>query len=936
MSHMNKKSNLKRFNNKKTVLCLFIMFLACGLSSLFFVKNVSAVSFYYTVGFEDQVVGNDYLNTTGIIHNSYATAAVFKVGSTNVRTGIKNFMSTGSGYFNFSYPMNNYITNISFYMYMPLKSGSGSYYLNIYFQNSSTSTNIIHYQIYTSGASYTTSSYYWDGNDIQRTIQNAVTWNKFYNSQFMYYFSILDATGATDYYSDNAGIVHGDAQGSAEINTGQRIDRMYITTDSFTDAYFDDISITVSTSYSGTLPSTSSQIYINAYDATTGTELEWIGKEFVGPLYGWMQFVGPIYLPNAKFIRAYITSDVFVGDYLGGGSSTSPLEIAGSFSPGSLHYLTFSYCTGSIDTTGTWEGAEAINWYNKTEYFYWYPDQTYSFSFTRIGELTYDNEYCGIVEGSSLFGGLPEYTACLGVDKYTYQYGESVLCRYKCPTPSQLQELNIDTAGYYVCFQRDAGLWPLNPGIGDSITGTYSGISIPQPVTLDGGYHFFQFEPPDPTDNIDNYDVYICGAAHGWFGALGPNYLVPRGHVEFTLYKAGVFLPSGNITSVSPIAPYLGQKITINFNANNNGKIKIAQINGTAGKYVWEVLFTKPITPATIAETKYQPSSFGPYVIEEYVWDGLNYSCVDTEAFYVNLTGTGFGEFGTAEFLYPSPKRVIAGHDTLTIIYHSLVDGAWITITDPYGSVVPFSAIIDTTPGILEIDIPSYYAVGTYLVTMNATNTISTNFSVIAMEGNWIEFTSGQPYANEPFVLLIEHTEKVSIIFYKDNQQIGSPSYLEQENLSQGFFEIPIQLINPTIGSWKVEMWEINNFIPQNKLAEHTCKVISRPRSPYMPPPGGIDFGVLIPYPYSIFVGAAIIIGFLMMPIAFVYASNKHLKTHIEIKQEIILYISVMTGFVGYVLTLLWQLFPWWSFFGLIFVLILVFGIKWYTRPTTQ
>jgi len=90
----------------------------------------------------------------------------------------------------------------------------------------------------------------------------------------------------------------------------------------------------------------------------------------------------------------------------------------------------------------------------------------------------------------------------------------------------------------------------------------------------------------------------------------------------------------------------------------------------------------------------------------------------------------------------------------------------------------------------------------------------------------------------------------------------------------------------------------------------------------------------IIPGEYMIFLGCALIVGLALAPSGLVLSFNKNFKTQITIKNEIILYISIITGFIGYVLTILWGIFPWWTIFALLFILILVFGIKWYSRSS--
>lgn len=892
---------------RKIVMCLFIVFLVCGITSLFTVEKVSAFSDVYHTGFEASeggIPGSMYTNSW--ITSTYKTSGTAEVSSSNPHTGTRSYYFTGATslnmYMNLTYPANCYLSGFSFWSKKILYDANP---ISLYFINRTfgvivaldSYSNVFRYYDY-AGASH-----YISGGDGFNNVSFTVVDNQ----------TIEYRTGTT--------LVIDTPRGITSDNTNWHIDqiRIFGTAVSGNTLYLDDFNLSFSDSFAGPLsppPVSDTTIYINAYDTSSGNLLDWYGKNFIGPLY----------TPGANFVQTYITSDLWPGDFLDHLFTTSPLTINTTFAVGSLHSLTFSYPAGFVD-------GEAVNWYNKTEYFYWYPNQEYSFYFTRVGDIQYANEYCTQLTygGNWWRPAAGPFSACLAVDKYVYQAGESVLCRYTCPTPIQLQALQMATSGYYVCFQRDAGLWPLNPGIGDSITGTYSGISIPQPATLDGGDHFFQFTPPTPTDNIDNYDVYICSASQGWFGALGPNYIIGRGHVKFTLYSGGVFTPSGNITSISPSEPSLGQKVTIAFNANNNGKIKIKQINGTEGKYVWEVPFTKPITPSSIANTSYQPSSFGPYAVEEYVWDGLNYTQVSTAFFFVNLTGSLPGEFGTAEFLYPSPHRVIAGADTLLIIYHSLVDGAWITITDPYGAISPYSTVVNTVPGVLEIKVPSYYEVGMYTVVMNATKTISTNFSVIAMENNWVEFHSGQPYEGIPFTLLIEHTEKVSILFFKDGQQIGEPIYLEKENLSQGFYEIPLQLISPTKGNWKVELWEINNFIPYKKLAEYTCRVVVGPVVRTAGPV--VDVIKLIPSEYRVYIAIGIIVGFVLMPFIVISRLGASLKRtkgiELKIPESVYTVSCSISGITGYCVTLLMGFLEWWTVFVVTFFLALILVIMY-------
>jgi hypothetical protein len=87
------------------------------------------------------------------------------------------------------------------------------------------------------------------------------------------------------------------------------------------------------------------------------------------------------------------------------------------------------------------------------------------------------------------------------------------------------------------------------------------------------------------------------------------------------------------------------------------------------------------------------------------------------------------------------------------------------------------------------------------------------------------------------------------------------------------------------------------------------------------------QYADLIPEEYRLFVAIGIILGFMFMPMAFIYSMNKTMQRFnvtINVPAMVIIIMSVMTGIVGYTLTIMWGLLEWWTVFLLIFVLALV------------
>jgi len=83
----------------------------------------------------------------------------------------------------------------------------------------------------------------------------------------------------------------------------------------------------------------------------------------------------------------------------------------------------------------------------------------------------------------------------------------------------------------------------------------------------------------------------------------------------------------------------------------------------------------------------------------------------------------------------------------------------------------------------------------------------------------------------------------------------------------------------------------------------------------------------LIPEEYRFYVGIGVIIAFTLMPLALLLAYASKAKTQINIPALPLTVVSMIMSFIGFVLTIMWGLMPWWSFVGLIFFLVLILVI---------
>lgn len=86
----------------------------------------------------------------------------------------------------------------------------------------------------------------------------------------------------------------------------------------------------------------------------------------------------------------------------------------------------------------------------------------------------------------------------------------------------------------------------------------------------------------------------------------------------------------------------------------------------------------------------------------------------------------------------------------------------------------------------------------------------------------------------------------------------------------------------------------------------------------------------LIPVEYRLYVGIGVIIGFTLLPTLVLLSYVKHSQSDIKIPALPLTVTTIIMSLIGFILTIVWGLMPWYSVFLILFVLILYLGILMY------
>lgn len=563
---------------------------------------------------------------------------------------------------------------------------------------------------------------------------------------------------------------------------------------------------------------TSTEVIFNLYDSETLDLLRVFGNDFSTAWLG-------IYAPA---VRTKIYSDLWSGDYNSNYDFLYDVTLEGLdiSENGEWHYINFTNAVGNL-------GSGLIVYYNSSNYIQLYPGQTYT-----VYLSTENLEYGGFSNCGTKWG-MPWDTEEFGdpgwrsicTDKEWYTQGESVTFRYVAPNPQWLFDWGSPSGDYFIWIYdvNNLGLW---------IWETDGGIHADNyaymddwAVSLDNNYHYKPWNYnatgesgyKTVTGGVNEYHAFMGHRGGGFFDT---DYTLTQGPTFYI--QTGDYTPYGNITSVSPSNPMLGQFVNISFNANNNGYLTVKNVLAPGDT---EETITNFQRFTGIESVNRQFFEFGSYELRLYVSSGLEYTIVDTETFDITDVNGSFGDFGYGiEFLSIEPARAVAGYDVVFISYRSLDSTGEINVLDARGQTTSYGALVGEKRGVLNITLPNHAAIGEWNITLTtANNTLYSSFQVIAEENNYVEFYSNVFLEGEQFRLKLKHSKKVELVFYKDGQAIGTDWYLDIGTLASGIYPVPLTTVTLTPGSWKVEMWEVNNFVKIRKMAEDTCIVIERP-----------------------------------------------------------------------------------------------------------
>lgn len=83
----------------------------------------------------------------------------------------------------------------------------------------------------------------------------------------------------------------------------------------------------------------------------------------------------------------------------------------------------------------------------------------------------------------------------------------------------------------------------------------------------------------------------------------------------------------------------------------------------------------------------------------------------------------------------------------------------------------------------------------------------------------------------------------------------------------------------------------------------------------------------LIPEEYRLYIGIGIIIGFTLLPTIILLSYAKHTESEIHVPALPLTITTIIMSLIGFILTIIWGLMPWYTVFLILFVLILYLGI---------
>jgi hypothetical protein len=776
----------------------------------FFIMTATADSLTLTVDyrehFEDDTLGGQasetafgqaFMNTWSENGLGVVAASIFSPFG-----GVKAYDYTTSlnkdDYVNFTYNTSFHITWLNFtftskdmgasnpgslYRYVKFMVDDGAGGTDTYFQfryYQSTTPNKPRFQYYNTSTGWTTLTYVsTDQNDNSFSCYLHFISNDTYT--FKWYHHNLDAW----YYLNNT-LTNG-------VSADQYPRLLYIVsyTEFGWDAQVDDFR--VSFGYPEVGPGAGeSTIYVKFVDPINGQYIDMFGYGYSGGVED--PFEG----------RAFLETDFTPYGYKYSDHWGYTLSITGTFTEGSYHYINFS------GITVNYPDDVAVRMADKNSAYQIYDQQTITINFVELESFHgYNNS-----KKKELRDGLEVEVR---TDKREYESGENVLIQYRLPTHLQLENAGYTQSGWqlWVYDDRDRFGWPV------SFLETDAGASAAYKVVnliYDNQFHSLSHTFPVTTDSAVQYKIYI-GQAYFW--AID-QFLLQDPLRFWVVPTGGTYTPDGNITSISPDPPRVGQTVSITINADNYGQLDYKRVESAEENRIQR--FDKPTGSLVINTTFWE---MGYYRISLKVSDGLELYEVNYTYVWVNDTGNASGGYGyNVEFLTAEPYRAIAGYDTVTIQYRTLVNNTKLKVTDSRGQRTLYSTSLDAGYGTHKITLPNWANIGRWNVTMEANETLYTDFYVIADENNFAEFSRNVYYDTEQFDVYLRHDKPVILLFKHDGDPVGAEMYIDSSQQVNGLITIDKYYADLAPGNWTLELYQSNDRIKKRLIAADYCTVL--------------------------------------------------------------------------------------------------------------
>jgi hypothetical protein len=655
--------------------------------------------------------------------------------------------------------------------------------------------------------------------------------------------------------------------------------------------YFDNMMFTFNDIISPPEPppetSTGNKIKLHYYNQQTGEELNVAGDDTLKPYQHWFGI--------DNFLNGDIISpSLWVGDYLTGNVNIFIDEFDTNTFITGTRVAIYSQNLFYNDGAGNGEYFQnKITWitlYNNSEYsiFLW---PLNFFGFENIKTADYNGFEIGIA-----------------TDKAVYNYPEQVLMAYKLPSltfwmahgGNPLSHIYLTDAT--ICFHPFVCKW--QPGrytSEDTLSFTEDWVYLPP------------FSPSEPVNNQDTFEMGLGRVEYFLWEHWVYTYIEG---LYFNYVNLGQFTAHGNITSINPSDVILGEEVQIVYDANNNGKIGI--FSGETGTEV-TYDFDKPSGP--YGQLVLNPSAFGIYFAKIYIWDGVEYLLQpSTKMFWVNVTGTGYGEFGTGEFLECITPRVVVG-ENVTVIYRSFKNDSLLTVKNTRGAQTMYSMIVQNSSGYFHFKVPPYASIGKWNISMNATDILNDYFFVIADDNNYIESEESSYRLDELPIFYLKHNKRVKVIFKYDGVAYGPKLWFDFTNFTSGSFPLPDTSILKE-GLWTVELWETNDRTERTLMAIDEFMIT--PKLPIIIETNNNGVGLILGPPFTYIAGIVLTVILTILPIIAIM--------QFKIENDIMKYVPLFTGLLGIVLSILLGFFPVWVIAVIIVILAIFIAIMWLQR----